>query len=185
MKKRDFFIFAVYVGIQSFLLQLADKCLSPWLTAGSNEGFAFVAFQGWALYFLLGGKPKGIIKGLLGYAAGIGFAMLMVLIGTWLTFTGVMAVPITALLVVPAMMYFEYGPWWLSNTAVFFIGAGACYGIYNYVDEVTMPRAAVIVMVYCLLGLVSGWATIRFRTSCQAWREGGTDEQLTETYQGK
>lgn len=74
------------------------------------------------------------------------------------------AVPIVALIVVPFMMYFEFAPWCISNVAVFFVGAGAFFGIVNYVEGVTIPGAAGIVLLYCALGLASGWMSILFRT---------------------
>lgn len=77
---------------------------------------------------------------------------------------GILAVPVTALIVVPFMMYFEFAPWCISNVAVFFVGAGAYYGILNYVDGINAVRAAGIVMLYCVLGLASGFMTILFRT---------------------
>lgn len=159
--------------------------LSPYLTEEANRGFVFIAFQGWAMYFLLGSETKGIIKGMCGYAAGIGFAVVMIFVGSWFSFAGMWAVPVTALIVVPIMMYFEYAPWWISNVAVFFVGAGAYYGIYNYIEGMTMLRADGIVLLYCLLGLVSGWATIAFRKRYQVWVKGGNHEQFTETYQSK
>ena len=48
MNKRYFFIFALYVGIQSFLLQLIDQLIGKSLVPGGHNGFVFIAFQGWA-----------------------------------------------------------------------------------------------------------------------------------------
>lgn len=176
MKKRHFLFFALYVGIQSFLLQIVDRMIGPYLTDGVNLGFAFIAFQGWALYFLLGSKSTGIIRGMSGYTAGIAFSIVMILVGNWFSFMGIWAVPITALIVVPFMMYFEYAPWWIGDVAVFFVGAGAYYGIYNYIEETTMVGAAGIVLLYCFLGLLSGWATITFRKHYEIWIKGGNHE---------
>ena len=60
-------------------------------------------------------------------------------------------------------MYFEYAPFYISDVATFFVGAGAFYGIYNYVDEITIIQASTIEILYCVLGLGSGWMTILFR----------------------
>ena len=163
MKKSQFLIFAIYVGVQSFLLQFIDQMIGTHLTPGGHSGFVFIAFQGWALYFLLGSNLKGAAKGFLGYILGILFAVLMMGMSKLFSGTGMLAVPIVALIVVPFMMYFEFAPWCISDVAVFFIGSGAYFGIVNYVEGVTKVGAAAIVLLYCVLGLMSGWMTILFR----------------------
>ena len=59
MKKSQYLIFAIFVGIQSFLLQLVDQLIGTHLVSGGHSGFVFIAFQGWAVYFLLGSSVKG------------------------------------------------------------------------------------------------------------------------------
>ena len=164
MDKKKFLVIAVYVGIQSFLLQLVDQLIGKCLVSGGTKGFVFIAFQAWALYFLLGNSLKGAVKGSCGYILGIIFAVIMSAGAGMFSWMGILAVPVTALIVVPFMMYFEFAPWCISNVAVFFVGAGAYYGILNYVDGINAVRAAGIVMLYCVLGLASGFMTILFRT---------------------
>lgn len=159
----SFFIFAVYVGAQSFLLQLIDQLLGTHLVHGGCRGFVFIAFQAWALYFLLGGNIKGAVKGFCGYVMGILFALIMIGLASCFHGSDIWIVPVTAFIVVPVMMYFEFAPWCISNVAVFFVGAGAFFGIFNYVEGVSMPQAAGIVLLYCVFGLASGWMSIRFR----------------------
>ena len=163
MSKTRFFVFAIYVGLQSFLLQLVDQLIGVRLVSGGTKGFVFVAFQSWALYFLLGSTVKKGLKVLAGYCMGIVFAIVMLKAGDILGGLGIFAIPVTALIIVPIMMYFEYAPFYISDVATFFVGAGAFYGIYNYVDEITIMQASAIEMFYCVLGLVSGWMTILFR----------------------
>lgn len=163
MNKSRFFIFALYVGAQSFLLQLADQLIGRSLVTGGHSGFVFIAFQGWALYFLLGSTLKGALTGLCGYVMGILFSVIMIALSSVLSGLGVLTVPVAALIVVPVMMYFEFAPKYISNVATFFVGAGAFYGILNYVADIHMPEAAGIVLLYCVLGLASGWMTILFR----------------------
>lgn len=159
----SFFVFAVFVGAQSFLLQLIDQLLGTHLAAGGSRGFVFIAFQAWALYFLLGGSVKGAIKGFCGYALGILFAFCMIGLAAFFPGMGIWTIPVTAFIVVPIMMYFEFAPWCISNVAVFFVGAGAFFGINNYVGGIKMLQAAGIVLLYCVFGLASGWMSIRFR----------------------
>lgn len=163
MSKSRFFVFAVYVGLQSFLLQLVDQLIGTQLVSGGTRGFVFVAFQSWALYFLLGSNIKGGLKGFVGYALGIFFSIIMLQVSMTFGGMGMLAIPITAFIVVPVMMYFEYAPCYLNNVATFFIGAGAFFGIYNYVDGITVIQASTIELLYCILGLASGWMTIVFR----------------------
>ncbi|MDD3403572.1 MAG: DUF1097 domain-containing protein [Hespellia sp.] len=179
MKKGQFLIFALYVGIQSFLLQLIDQLIGTHLTSGGHSGFVFIAFQGWALYFLLGSNLKGAVKGLLGYILGILFAVIMIILSNIFAGAGILAVPIVALIVVPFMMYFEFAPWCISNVSVFFIGAGAFFGVMNYVEGVTKLCAAGIVLLYCTLGLASGWMSILFRNRLEeiCWKKKEAKEE--------
>lgn len=110
MNKRYFFIFALYVGIQSFLLQLIDQLIGKSLVPGGHNGFVFIAFQGWALYFLLGSTLRGAVTGFCGYVMGILFAVLMIAAASAFSGLQLLAVPVTALVIVPVMMYFEYAP---------------------------------------------------------------------------
>ncbi|MDD3361480.1 MAG: DUF1097 domain-containing protein [Hespellia sp.] len=171
MKKSQFLIFAVYVGIQSFLLQLIDQLIGQHLTPGGHSGFVFIAFQGWALYFLLGSNLKGAVKGIMGYVLGIVFAVIMMELSGVFTGAGILTVPIVALIVVPFMMCFEFAPWCISNVSVFFIGAGAFFGIMNYVEGIRIIDAAGIVLLYCALGLASGWMSIWFRSKLETMEE--------------
>lgn len=163
MDKKRFFLFAVYVGAQSFLLQLVDQLIGKSLVAGGHSGFVFLAFQAWALYFLLGSSVKGAVTGFCGYALGIFFSTLMIASSSVLSFLGIWTVPVVALLVVPVMMYFEYAPWFAANVSTFFVGAGAFYAVLNYVEDIKIWEAAFVVLLYCSFGLASGWMTIAFR----------------------
>ena len=125
MKKSQYLIFAIFVGIQSFLLQLVDQLIGTHLASGGHSGFVFIAFQGWAVYFLLGSSVKGAVKGFCGYVLGILFAVIMIGMSAVLPDLKFLTVPLVALIVVPFMMYFEFAPWCISNVAVFFVGAGA------------------------------------------------------------
>ena len=134
MKKSQYLIFAIFVGIQSFLLQLVDQVIGTHLVSGGHSGFVFIAFQGWALYFLLGSSVKGAVKGFCGYVLGILFAVIMIGMSAILPDLKLLTVPLVALIVVPFMMYFEFAPWCISNVAVFFVGAGAFFGVNSYVE---------------------------------------------------
>lgn len=164
MDKKKFLVIAIYVGLQSFILQLVDQLVGSRLADGGTKGFVFIAFQAWALYFLLGNSVKGAVKGFCGYILGIVFAVVMAALSDAFSWMGILAVPVTALIVVPFMMYFEFAPGCISNVATFFVGAGAYYGILNYVEDISRAQAAGIVMLYCIFGLASGYMTILFRT---------------------
>ncbi|GAA0282339.1 hypothetical protein GCM10008922_46290 [Faecalicatena contorta] len=168
MKKSQYLIFAIFVGIQSFLLQLVDQLIGTHLVSGGHSGFVFIAFQGWAVYFLLGSSVKGAVKGFCGYVLGILFAVIMIGMSAVLPDLKLLTVPLVALIVVPFMMYFEFAPWCISNVAVFFVGAGAFFGINSYVEGIKMWQSAGIVLLYCTFGLLSGWMSVLFRK----WLEG-------------
>ena len=123
----------------------------------------FVAFQSWALYFLREHCEKRF-KRLSWILYGDCIREIVMLkVGGMLGGLGIFAIPVTALIIVPIMMYFEYAPFYISDVATFFVGAGAFYGIYNYVDGITINRHSMIEMLYCVLGLASGWMTVLFR----------------------
>lgn len=163
MNKKQFFVYAVFVGAQSFLLQLIDQLIGFDLVSGGNKGFVFLAFQSWALYFLMGCNMKGAIKASAGYVLGIAFAIVMLIIPELLPAIGIFCVPVTALVVVPFMMYFEFAHWTVNSVSVFFMGSGAFFGVYNYVKDITLWEAIAVVMLYCILGLGSGFISILFR----------------------
>jgi len=163
MDKKQFFLFALYVGAQSFLLQLVDQLIGKSLVPGGHSGFVFIAFQGWALYFLLGSTLKGAVTAFCGYIMGVLFSILMVGGSGVLAGLDILAVPVVALIVVPVMMYFEYAPWCIANVATFFVGAGAFFGVLNYVEGIRIAEASFIVLLYCAFGLASGYMTIWFR----------------------
>ena len=169
MNKKQFFLFALYVGIQSFILQMIDQSIGKNLVSGGNRGFVFIAFQAWALYFLLGSTVKGAVTAFCGYIVGIIFAVIMNVGAELLSGLGILAIPVIALIIVPIMMYFEYASWKISNVATFFMGAGAFYGTLNYVDGIHVEEAVFIVLLYCALGLLSGWMTIFFRHRYEDW----------------
>lgn len=111
---------------------------------------------------------KGAVKGFCGYILGILFAVIMIGMSAVLPDLKLLTVPLVALLVVPFMMYFEFAPWCISNVAVFFVGAGAFFGINSYVEGIKMWQSAGIVLLYCTFGLLSGWMSVLFRK----WLEG-------------
>ena len=41
--KKKFLVIAVYVGVQSFLLQLVDQLIGKCLVSGGTKGFVFIA----------------------------------------------------------------------------------------------------------------------------------------------
>ena len=51
---------------------------------------------------------------------------------------------------------------------MFFVGAGAFFGVNSYVEGIKMWQSAGIVLLYCIFGLLSGWTSIVFRK----WLEG-------------
>ena len=45
MKKSQYLIFAIFVGIQSFLLQLVDQVIGTHLVSGGHSGFVLDVYK--------------------------------------------------------------------------------------------------------------------------------------------
>lgn len=98
------------------------------------------------------------------------------------------AVPVAALLIVPVMMYFEYAHAYINSVSTFFLGAGAFYGIKNYVQGIGVLQTAGIVVLYCAMGLLCGWVSVSFRARLTGWaprKEKNTDVKLQTEFEKK
>ena len=162
MKLQKYVYFPLIVGGLAFLIQIADQLLGPCVPPDGNKGFGWIAFQSWAVYFLAGGNIKGGIKAFLGYAIGIIASMIIMTLGGWFSALQFLAVPLAVGLVAFTLIFFERTTW-LSLIPAMFIGAGAFFAFMNYVEKSFM-HGAITVMIYCLLGLIFGFATITLKT---------------------
>ena len=150
------------VAILACICQIIDQTIGPMMPIGA--GFGWVAFQAWASYFICGCNVEGGIKAFFAYIAGIVASILIMVIGGQFGIMGLgfMAMPIGVLIgVVPTICTEKVKL--LSQTPIIFVAAGAFFGIMSYVPEATFATAAMVEMIYCVLGLILGYLTIVLR----------------------
>ena len=162
MSLKKFVVIPLIIGVLAFLIQIIDQALSPLLSPSPNNGFCWIAFQAWAVYFLAGCNIQGGIKALLGYGIGIlGSILIMKLAGVF-GLLGFFAVPLAVGLVAFSLIFLERTTW-LSLIPSMFIGAGAYFAFMSYIPNATFVNAAVTEMIYCIIGLTFGVITVTLR----------------------
>jgi len=162
---KKFVMIPVIIGILAFLIIVTDQLLSPIMKPSPNNGFSWISFQAWAVYFFAGGNIKGGIKTFLAYAVGIGASILiMVLAGELTPALGFWSVPVAVGLIAFVVIFFEKVEW-LSLIPALFIGAGAFFAFMNYVPGATFTNAAITIMVYCTVGILFGVITVNLRVA--------------------
>jgi hypothetical protein len=163
MDIKKFLPIAIFIGVQACIIQIIDQCLCLYVEPVGNKGFGWISFQAWAVYFLAGCTVKGGIKSFIGYFIGM-IASIVIMKGAGiLSFLGFLSVPLVLLILVPAIIYLELAPDLLNLVPAVFVGAGVYFGFKSYVDGATFTNVLVTESIYCVLGLVFGWATVTFR----------------------
>ena len=164
MPLKKFVVIPLIIGVLAFLIQIVDQVLSPLMSPSPNNGFCWIAFQAWAVYFLAGCNIQGGIKALFGYAIGIlGSIAIMELAGV-ISSLGFLSVPLAVGLIAFCLIFFERTTW-LNLIPAMFIGAGAYFAFMSYIQGATYVNAAITEMVYCVIGLTFGIITVSLRTA--------------------
>ena len=164
MTLKKFVVIPLIVAVLAFCIQIIDQVLSSLMQPSPNQGFGWIAFQSWAVYFLAGCNLKGGIKALIGYAIGISGSILIMNLGNLFAPLQFFSIPMAVAMVAFCLIFFERTTW-LSLIPAIFIGAGAYFAFTSYVPGATFVNAAITEMVYCLLGLTFGFTTITLRTA--------------------
>lgn len=156
---------ALFVALQSAVLQGIDQLLRHRVPPADNLGFTWIAFLAWATYFLAGSTVRGGAKAAAGIAIGILYSMGVLVLGDQLGALGFLATPVAILLLIPWVMYLELGPDLLSLVPAVFVGAGTFFVCTLYVPGATFATVAPTQLLYTVLGLAFGWMTTTFRTA--------------------
>ena len=164
MSLKKFVFIPLIIGVLAFFIQIIDQVLSPLMQPNPNNGFCWIAFQAWAVYFLAGCNIKGGIKALIGYSVGILASIAIMELAGCFSMLGFFSVPLAVCLVAFALIFFERTTWF-SLIPAMFIGAGAFFAFMSYVPGATYTNAAITEIVYCILGLCFGIATVTLRTA--------------------
>jgi hypothetical protein len=162
MKKISFAAGSAYTGLLAFVIVCIDQLLKSSMPIGSENGFTYIAFVAWAVYFFSGCTLKGGIRALIGYAIGITFSIGIILIAGLIP-SEFFAVPLAVLIVVFVVLYLEKAPWFDLIPAMF-VASGCFFGIMTYVPDATFETAATVEMIYGFIGLLFGWITITGKT---------------------
>ncbi len=167
MDIKKFAVIPLIIGVLAFLIQIVDQSLMQHVLPEGNNGFGWIAFQSWAVYFFAGCNIKGGIKALIGYFIGILGSIAIIKFGSALSSFGFFAFPIAVGAVACALIFLERTTW-LSLIPAIFIGSGAFFAFMNYVPGATFSIAFATEMIYCTIGLIFGYVTVALRSAYEA-----------------
>jgi hypothetical protein len=164
-----FMVIPVFIAIQASVLML----IAPYAkTLGEGaEGIAtWISFQAWAMYFLAGCSIKMALKVLAGYAGGIVASIAIFELGDALAgdagLGGYWGYALAVLIVVVPVISMERVPGF-NFIPSWFIGAGVFFGFMTLKslehNAAVYTNVAVPELAACVVGLVFGWVTVKFR----------------------
>ncbi|MEI6782342.1 MAG: DUF1097 domain-containing protein [Verrucomicrobiota bacterium] len=162
MKFSKFIIIPLFIAFLAFTMQAIDQAISKFFPPAGNRGFAWIAFQAWAMYFLAGCTPKNGVRTFLGYGIGILASIAIMTLGPALSGCGFWAFPAAVFVVVVPVICLEKVKW-LDFVPSIFVGAGVFFGFMSHIKGATFGGATVSELFYCLFGLVYGYLTVSFR----------------------
>jgi hypothetical protein len=159
MKLVKFFPHAGIIAILAGIMQFMDISIGLFC--------AWVGFAAWACYFLNGCTPKGGIKVIGCWVAGVAASVLIIELGTWLTgiFAGnaSLGFPVAVAAVAFLVILFEKVPA-LDFIPGWFVGA-ACFFGYNTIVEGNYARSIPAILISCVVGQLFGFVTVYLRTA--------------------
>ena len=160
MKNLSFAVGAAFTALLAFIIVCIDQLIKQYMPIGAESGFTYIAFVAWAVYFFSGCTLNGGIRALIGYAVGVSFSVLIMLLANALfPSTGFYAVPIGVFIIVFLVLYLEKVPW-VDLIPAMFVASGCYFGIMTYVPDATFETAAIVEIIYGSIGLLFGWITI-------------------------
>ncbi len=162
MSFKKFLFIPLMIAVMALVLQVIDQLLRGYMAPEGNQGFTWIAFQAWAVYFFAGCTPKNGLKALIGYALGILLSISIIKCAGLLGSLGFWTVPAAIFILVIPVMCLERVPW-LNLIPAIFIGSGAFFGFITYVPNATLSGAAATEMVYSALGLLFGYISVVLR----------------------
>lgn len=158
---------ALVIGIIAGILVLLDGLITRLL--GQTGSFTWVAFVSWTVFF--GETINGRLKAILGYIIGFIAAVVIMRLGNWFSFMNIGIVAFGSILVTMIINYLSIElervekkvPYSVSGIfvgiAMTFSGLGIGIAPNTLTNSVLMLA---IILIYGILGLLSGWATLKF-----------------------
>ena len=164
MNKVSFAVGSAYTAALAFIIVCIDQTIKCFMPIGAENGFTYIAFVAWAVYFFSGCTLKGGIRAAIGYVIGISFSIVIwELAGVFGAGNGVfVAVPFAVFFVVFAVLYLEKAGPWFDLIPAMFVASGCFFGIMNYVPgaQESICSAVTVELIYGFIGLLFGWITI-------------------------
>jgi len=162
MKNLSFAVGSAYTALLAFIIVCIDQVLRNYVPLGPANGFTYIAFIAWAVYFFSGCTWQGGIRAAIGYVIGISFSIGIIKLAEFLGEKGVgfVTVPLAVFIVVFFVLYLEKAKPWFDLIPAMFVASGCFFGIMNYVPKATLLEAAGLELIYGFIGLLFGWITI-------------------------
>ena len=170
MKLKKLIPYAIGVALLAAIVDLITNLIQGTGFLTSASSLTFITFIAWASYFITGANPKDAGRCFLGYLAGIVSAILMFVLVNVFVGAGINAallgIPLAVFIVVIFMCLLEKVPGFNLIAAVF-MGTGMYFGLMGIpaVAEQGYYMVGLAMLVYALIGLVSGWVTVKFRVA--------------------
>ena len=163
---------AIIIAIIAGILVLCDGIIAKLLNQTSS--FTWVAFVSWTVFF--GATTKERLKAVLGYILGFLSAVAIIKLGNlfsgintlYIAFGSILATMIINFVIMQLENVEKYFPISISGIfvgiAMTFSGLGVGLTIDTLENSILMLA---IIMIYGILGLLCGWATLKFGTKNQ------------------
>lgn len=163
MDFKKFIVIPVFIGFLACTFVALDQFISPFLPIAANKGFGWVTFQAWAMYFMAGCTLKGGMRTFLGYVMGIISAVVIIKLAGLLGNTGFWAVPLAVFIVVIPMCSMERAHSLLDFVPALFVSSAVFFAFMNYIPNATMGSSAMVILLYCAIGMIYGVVTVELR----------------------
>lgn len=163
MDFKKFIVIPVFIGFLACTFVAIDQLISPLLPIAANKGFGWVTFQAWAMYFMAGCTIKGGMRTFLGYVMGIISAVVIIKLAGLLGNTGFWAVPLAVFIVVIPMCSMERAHSLLDFVPALFVSSAVFFAFMNYIPNATMGSSALVILLYCAIGMIYGIVTVELR----------------------
>ncbi len=158
---------ALVIGLIAGILVLLDGLITKIL--GQTASFTWVAFVSWTVFF--GETVKGRLKAILGYILGFLAAVAIMKLGNLFSFMNIGIIAFGSILATMIINYVSIElekmekiiPYSVSGIFVgismTFAGLGIGLSPNTFGNSLLMLS---IILIYGILGLLSGWATLKF-----------------------
>ncbi|HET6559021.1 MAG TPA: DUF1097 domain-containing protein [Prolixibacteraceae bacterium] len=165
MDFKKFIVIPVFIAFLAFTFMFVDKFISPFMPIEGNNGFSWVTFQAWAMYFMAGCTIKGGVKTFLGYVMGVLAAVAIIFMAGAFGSAGSWALPLAVFVAVIPMCSMERAHWSLDFVPALFISSAVFFAFTGLYKEATFTAIAITILTYCAIGMIYGVVTVSARAA--------------------